>query len=131
MEEEGWNSKSVVKCCTWISGRSTRMNGLVSSSSSIVDGMVWWPALLCCSDHSSFCLIFSLSGSTVKANCKFFTVYCNICKTTGKLRIKNTDFQQYGGIQLVTKSDIIRIFRVKRIQWCSIEDSTLILFRNI
>lgn len=60
---------------TWTSGSSARMNGFVSISSSIVEGMVGSPALRCFWAHDSFSWIFTLSGSTVKANCKFFTVY--------------------------------------------------------
>lgn len=61
---------------TWISGRSTRMNGLVSNSSPMVEGTVGRPVFLFCSAHANFCDMLTLSGSTVEANCKFFFVYC-------------------------------------------------------
>lgn len=60
---------------TWTWGRSARMKGLVSNSSSMVDGIVGSPDCLCCWAHDNFCDILALSGSTVWANCKFFTVY--------------------------------------------------------
>lgn len=60
---------------TCISGLSTRINGFVSSSSSSVEGIVGRSAWRCWRAHANFCCIFSLFGSTVKANSKFFTVY--------------------------------------------------------
>lgn len=61
---------------TWICGRSTRMKGFVSISSSMVEGTVACPACRWPWAHNNLPFIFSLSGSTVRANCKFFTVYC-------------------------------------------------------
>lgn len=61
---------------TWSCGRSTRMKGFVSISSSMVEGTVACPACRWPWAHNNLAFIFSLSGSTVRANCKFFTVYC-------------------------------------------------------
>jgi hypothetical protein len=43
----------------------------------MVEGTVGRPASRCCCAHDNFSFIFALSGSTVRANCKFFTVYWN------------------------------------------------------
>jgi len=60
---------------TWMWGRSTLINGLVSISSSMVEGVVGWPAWFWILAHVNFCCILKLSGSIDIANCKFFTAY--------------------------------------------------------
>lgn len=52
------------------------MKGLNSSSSPIVDGTVASFCFRCCITHSIFLRRASLLGSSVKANSKFFWVYC-------------------------------------------------------
>ena len=51
------------------------MNGLVSSSSAMVEGIVGKPAFRWFRAHDNFSAILVFSGSTVKANWRFFTVY--------------------------------------------------------
>lgn len=76
---------------TWTWGRSARMKGLVSNSSSMVDGIVGRPDCLCCWAHDNFCDILVLSGSTVWANCKFFTVYWESNKYDNMVKKKKVE----------------------------------------
>lgn len=76
---------------TWTWGRSARMKGLVSNSSSMVDGIVGSPDCLCCWAHDNFCDILALSGSTVWANCRFFTVYWESNKYDNMVKRKKVE----------------------------------------
>lgn len=100
---------------TWTSGSSARMNGFVSISSSIVEGMVGSPALRCFWAHDNFSCTFTLSGSTVKANCKFFTVYWEHktkCHRTSKV---GNDTPKWIGINKVVNRSLhlVQLFHLR------------------